>query len=658
MEIRTISVGDKLLDAVVQLWRSHSDTLGFMPKGAFEEAAQKQTLLAAVEPQGHFRGYVFFRRSRDGLKIAHLCVCPKVIGKGVARLLVDEVTARNPQASGVGLWCRHDFEANKIWPRLGFSPRQRKRGRGREGGELILWFKDHAHPDLLTPLAHDNRVEAVIDSCVYFDIVDADRTDRGEESRALLNDWLDDSIRLFVSQEIRNDMHRDDDTVRRERRERQIGMFDETRIAPAEHQKALDKLKGILPAACDEQTKTDYCHLAWTLAGKIPYFLTRDRPLLSHKEALEKLGVCVLTPGEFIRRIDELDRKEAYRPEEISGTKITFLIADDNMMPAIEKLADSGDGESPRHLVDQVRNLLAKPRDNLVRAARDSDGNLLALIGISGASTASPTLSLVRMPKSSVAPTLARFIAHKLIAEQAKAGLVTYRVTDARLPDVFREALLCCGFKPNAAGELTRPCRGGLLTLAEAQKEFGALSNDRVSREAEIWPAKITDVADPAYMIPINPTYASSLFDHGLASQTLFHSNPDVLMQDECVYYSGTRMGFPEPGRIIWYVSQGDGFDGTSAARACSFLIEAERGPAKTLFKKYRRFGVFDWRDVLKLAGKAENEITALRFSHTETFSQPIPWPEMRDDLKSPPAGPRPLDDSLFLKLYRRGMGL
>jgi hypothetical protein len=296
--------------------------------------------------------------------------------------------------------------------------------------------------------------------------------------------------------------------------------------------------------------------------------------------------------------------------------------------------------------------------ENLVRAARDSDGNLLALVGISGASTTSPTLSLVRMPKSSVSPTLARFIAHKLIVEQAKAGLVTYRVTDNRLPDVFREALLYCGFKANAAGELTRPCRDGLLTLVEAEKEFGALSNNPASRETEIWPAKITDVTEPAYMIPIKPTYASSLFDHDLASQTLFCSKPDVLMQDECVYYSGTRIGFPEPGRIIWYVSQGEGFDGTSAARACSFLIQAERAPAKTIFRKYRRFGVFDWREVLKLAGNANNEITALRFSHSETFPKPIPWEEMRDDLKSPPAGPRPLDYALFLKLYRQGMGL
>lgn len=659
IEIRKVSVGDTLIDTIAQLWRTHSDTLGFMPRGAFEEAAQRKTLWAAVEPQDQLRGYVLFRRSRGGIKIAHLCVCPEATKQSVARKLVDEITRQHPEVSGLGLWCRADYSANDIWPRLGFSPRQRRRGRGRAGGELVLWFKDHALPDLLTPLAHDDRVEAVIDSCVYFDIVDTDQTPRGEESRALLSDWLEDSVRLFLSQEIRNDMHRDGDAARRERRERQLGMFDEMRVSPAAYQQALARLKDVLPPASDDQTRTDYSHLAWTIAEGIPYFLTRDCPLLAHKELLLQLGVCVLTPGEFIRRIDELDRKEAYRPEEISGAKITFLSVDDGLMPSIERLADTGDGEAPRILVSQVRNLLAKPRENLVRVAKDSEGGLLALIAIKGATTDAPALSLARMPKSSVAPTLARFIAHKVIAEQARDRLVRYRVTDTRLPDVFREALLYSGFKPNDQGELIRLCRGGLLTLADAEKEFGKLSANRASREAEIWPAKLTDVPERAYMVPINPTYASNLFDHGLASQTFFCDKPDVLIQDECVYYSGTRMGFPEPGRIIWYVSQGDGFDGTSAARACSFLIEAERGTAKTIYKKYRRFGVFGWREVLATAGgKPDGEITALRFSHTETFPNSIPLATMLPDLGSAPAGPRPLEYPLFLKLYRQGMGL
>ena len=138
-----------------------------------------------------------------------------------------------------------------------------------------------------------------------------------------------------------------------------------------------------------------------------------------------------------------------------------------------------------------------------------------------------------------------------------------------------------------------------------------------------------------------------------------FGDKPDILIQDECVYYSATRMNLQTPGRIIWYVSQGDGYEGTSAARACSFLIEAVKGPAKVIFRRFKRFGVFEWKQVLEIAGgDPDKEITAIRFSHTEPFPHPIALKEMLGDLGSAPVGPRPLSYDLFLKLYRAGVGL
>jgi GNAT superfamily N-acetyltransferase len=140
IEIQTVSIGDKLLDADIALWRAHSDTLGFMPKGAFEQAAREESLWANVEPQDQLRGYTLFRKSGGGIKIAHLCVGPSATRTGVARMLVQEITNRHPEVSGIGLWCGKDFQANQMWPRLGFSPRLRRQGRGQADGELIFWF--------------------------------------------------------------------------------------------------------------------------------------------------------------------------------------------------------------------------------------------------------------------------------------------------------------------------------------------------------------------------------------------------------------------------------------------------------------------------------------------------------------------------------------
>jgi len=658
IQIKPIFLGDKLLDDAIQLWRINSDTLGFMPKGGFEQAANSKTLLGAVDQSDHLLGYVLFRRSRGGIKIAHLCVESEARGQGTARMLVEDITKQYPETSGLGLWCRDDYAANKMWPHLGFSPRAKRRGRGREGEELILWFKDHANPDLFTFISHGDRVEAVMDSCVYFDIVDGDQSSKGEESRALVSDWLEDSVRLLLSQEVRNDMHGDMDEVRKNNREKQLGSFDELRIAPAAYDAAFAKLKATLPSATDDQTRTDYSHLAWTLASGVPYFLTRDGRLLKHKTLLQNLGLCILTPGEFIRRIDELDRKEAYRPEEIAGSKITFLKVHDDHMAMIEKLAETGAGETPKSLVNRVRTLMAAPRQNQIRIAVDLQGDPLALIGEESLDSNTPVLSVVRFSKSSEAPTLARFIAHKLIHEKSSDGLRTYSVTDPRIPDVFVDALTYCGFNAMDSGGLVRQCRGGLLTQAEAKNVWLSLPTNPIPKETQIWPAKIIDSVEPVYMISINPSYASSLFDHSLASQTLFCDKPDVLMQDECVYYSATKMSLQAPGRIIWYVSQGEGYEGTSAARACSFLIEAIKGPAKVIYRQFRRFGVFDWNQVLSIAGSPEGEITAIRFANTEAFPNPLPWKNLLPDLKSPPVGPRPISQDLFLKLYRLGTGL
>ena len=49
IQIKTISVGDKYLDEAIQLWRINSDTLGFMPKGGFEQAAAAKTLFGAID---------------------------------------------------------------------------------------------------------------------------------------------------------------------------------------------------------------------------------------------------------------------------------------------------------------------------------------------------------------------------------------------------------------------------------------------------------------------------------------------------------------------------------------------------------------------------------------------------------------------------------
>jgi len=64
---------DRLVD-VLRLYREHSQTLGFMPSGAFEQRADRGTLLVAIAEDGTTCGYVLYDLPKRHITVRHLCV--------------------------------------------------------------------------------------------------------------------------------------------------------------------------------------------------------------------------------------------------------------------------------------------------------------------------------------------------------------------------------------------------------------------------------------------------------------------------------------------------------------------------------------------------------------------------------------------------------
>ncbi len=168
--------------------------------------------------------------------------------------------------------------------------------------------------------------------------------------------------------------------------------------------------------------------------------------------------------------------------------------------------------------------------------------------------------------------------------------------------------------------------------IAELSKTFHDDSNlhsPRVMSEIErlLWPAKITDAAIPTFIIPIRPEWAKELFDEELANQTLFGATPELALNRESVYYRSNQNsgGLRAPGRILWYVSSGARYSGTGQIRACSRLDEVVVADPKSLYRRFKRLGVYRWERVYEVAKKdVSNRIMALRFSDTELFKAPI----------------------------------
>jgi hypothetical protein len=62
------------LEGVMALHRLNARTLGFLPKGAFEEYAKQQQIIIALTNDGNCLGYLLYRVARGRASIVHLCV--------------------------------------------------------------------------------------------------------------------------------------------------------------------------------------------------------------------------------------------------------------------------------------------------------------------------------------------------------------------------------------------------------------------------------------------------------------------------------------------------------------------------------------------------------------------------------------------------------
>jgi len=118
-------------------------------------------MLVAAVSSDEFLGYTAYRMSGDRAILIHLCVMEEARRRNVAKLLIDHVKQITKQKGlrGIGLSCRVDFDANDVWPRLGFSPRGERRGKKKDGSVLKLWWFDHGLPDLFSLAAaagHDD----------------------------------------------------------------------------------------------------------------------------------------------------------------------------------------------------------------------------------------------------------------------------------------------------------------------------------------------------------------------------------------------------------------------------------------------------------------------------------------------------------------------
>ena len=697
MEIAIINDRSPHLDEVIELGQANTDTLGFLPWGAFIKYAADNQILVAIDEEKKVIGYLLYATSsRKRLAyIVHLCVKSSHRGKDVATALFEELkTTTKDTFLGIRVHCRRDYKASALWPKLGFAATHEIPGRGKHDTTLTVWWFDHGHPTLFSYADEqrtESRLKVVIDANVFFELRDPSASPN-EESQSLLADWLQENVELCVTKEIFNEIDRNSDKWERKQGRTFADTFSTLSSADDEFQKAKKNLRDFFPEEMSTSDESDLRQLAWSISAGVQFFVTRDNGLLEKEQQIyDRFGVRIIRPADLVINQDQLMRETEYQPVRLAGSQIKVERVHSGQNVVLENTFRAPQGETKAEFLGRLRLCLADPHTFETRIVQ-SAARPLALVIWGRQNQRELEIPVLRIVRDPLSATLIRHLILRSVLISSNEERILTKVTDSYLSDDAVAALQEIGFvftgdfwiKANLPiVETVEGLASRLSSLSidspQASQYFQQMADTlrtacsagdvrtMLQIERSLWPAKLTDIDIPAFVIPIQPEWAMHLFDPHIANQDLFGGEPSLIFNVENVYYRASHPKILDaPARILWYVSRGRGkYQGIMAIRASSYLDQVVIDRPKTLFSQFRRLGIYRWEDVLGIArGRTDQEIMAFRFSNTEVFNGPIGRNELQQiwmketgrsfHVQTPVAIPK----ERFFRIYKAGVGI
>lgn len=694
IKVFQIDHNSKYLNNVIALGDTYKSTLGLFPKDAYKESASKKWIIVAVDDtKDKLAGYLLYSVSRRTMlvSIVHLCVDEPWRGNGITKLLFNELKRLTKDGYlGVRVRCRVDYPANKLWPKLDFVAIGEMNGRGKKETRLTKWKYEYDHTSLFAYASlqsENSKPKVVIDANVLYQLQHPELTE-SEESLPLLEPWLD--IELYITPEMLNEINRNKDKVKREVTRKFASSFNivDSKASENKFQKTQEELRPLFPATLSQSDLSDLKQLAYAISASIPFFVTRDGPMLGRADdVFEKFDIQILKPSDLILMQDELMRGDDYSPSRLAGSQIRLEKVHSQQS---NKLLD-------QFLPDQVetKGVFNKKLQLVLSNAStietfvviDSQGDEQGLISYSRQFEGQLVVPIFRVRQAPVCRYVAKYLVNNLVLTAAAENRNIIKVTDGFASEKVIFSLQESGFFriqddwvkiilqevaniSDTVVRLTSPVWPDFV-MNPIDTLVSTLSNSpsqAVLQEIEksLWPFKITDVNIPAFIVPIRPEWAMHLFDMDIARQDLFGSEPSLILNAENVYYrSSVPKVLSAPGRVLWYVSAGNKrYQGSMHLRACSYLDDVEIGKPKQLFSKYKKLGIYKWKDVYNEVadGDLNKDIMAFKFSKTEVFSSPISLAELQmmwkaDDKNFNNAvSPLAISKERFLEIYTLGM--
>ncbi len=669
-DIRRLDAGD--VDAVDRLRKANGATLGFLPREALLAYLQKGWVLGAECSDGSLAAYILFANRTRDVRVANVCVCCELRGKGLARKLMERLAmdSRNQRLLSLELHCRRDFDANAMWEKLGFIPWGEKPGRAKSGTTLTLWRRELAQSDqmqLVLDGAGHGEIDVVMDAQVVFDLETPVDDGLAAPSKALLSDFLADELNLKITDETLVEIDRDDIDERRNRSRQEALRFQQVPYDDHSFRQIQVALEQVLPTASDNDL-SDIKQLAKAAASNATYFATRDKTLLGRFQAINELtGLHVRSPARVIVEIN--DRMAGVQgAERISGSNVEWRRLSTSELQSFESGTFLRERERKHHFEQILDVHLSQPQSSISEILRFADATV-AIRVLSVDDDKALNVHLGRVTHRAHDRLVEPYFVMALVLKAAQTGAEMIVIARDQVSDRLAPHYRDFGFVEHGES-LVRFCIPAVLRRNEVLDRMESLRPGSTSAfsgmeqgelERRCLPLCLADFEQSFLIIPIRPGYAVNIVDFMRSADDLYGGDPSRLLRPDNVYYrsAGAFRNLEPPARILWYVS-GDGLIAGS-----SHLDSVEIGPAKDMFRKHQKQGTLDRRSVVQIAkGDPEGEVMALSFSDTHPFPRRVSLNEIREIYCDLGIGTtfstmsiRTVSAEIFHELFKRGHG-
>ena len=635
---RRIQFGDKILiKQVIKLADANKKTLGFLPATAIEQRCLNSNVFICLH-DNNVVGYILFSHLKRThvIKIHHFCIQKEYRRKNIALNLFKAFKKSIHDAFYIELSCRDDYGLNDFWNKLGFNIVNIKEGRAINELSILHQFRLPLQKDIISLIQDsDIRPKILLDASVIFSL-DFESNILTEDNYLL--EYRNDVI-FCIAPVIFEDIQRQkDDNIKLS----SLAKTKKFQILPLESSSFQHSCAKIL-TEFPQVKESDRKQLACAVSCGIKNFVTRDKQLLGlFNDFADKYDVLIQSPSEFYSYFDSILEREPHKAEILPSTYGKLIDINLNESELCNLFLNHPDGEKKCDFLNIFHKNISSSSLKSIFIGGEQYGFILYSINKNIL-----TIHLLRLKKRSKISiyTAATFIFKELIQLSATNDVYLIEFTDKYTHPDIKLVSNSYGFIHNH--KLSVRYLGKLnefslfISHKLPQEKLQPLYNDltchsedtlaKVDFEQRYFPAKFSDIEIPAYIIPIQASWAKDLLTPEVIGQynLLDSSMGNILMNNFKVYYTATKIHLSAPARILWYVSKKQAISKNTPLRwvghiiGCSYLTEIYTGTPKEIFKKFWKIGVYKWSDLNKTSKKLT---TATIFSHTEIFDNKIPY--------------------------------